>query len=275
MKLLLVFAILFLLPSSAPAQELRIASDYERALFRQRTWDECVQHYAAAADSGAEYTSISFYAAVCQANLGNFDAAFAELLSAVQHGLRAVDALHREAAFTPLQPDSRWAALVSRCQLNADRYERSLNPELLRLFEADQADRQPPIDEPAVMVRDESRRRRVLSLVRSASLVSAGDFFHAAFILQHSCLSDDYALAHRLAARASALDPWDGGKRWLVAATKDRYLGSIGKAQVYGTQYIPIDGSVVNDEERLRMCVRPFLETLDAIDRMNGRLRAK
>jgi hypothetical protein len=273
MKRFALVAVSLLWSLGASGQELRPASKYEASLFSRRAWKECVQYFDDAVLSGADYTGIHFGAAECYANLGDHPAALIRLRAAVDHGFRGATVLRTHPAFQALSSDSRWTTLVADCQRNADRYDQSLNPELSRLFGEDQADRRPPINEALAMVRDETRRLRVIALVRASALVSAGDYFHAAFILQHSCLSEDYAMAHALADKAVALDPWDGGKRWLAAATRDRYLGSIGQAQIYGTQHIPIDGSAVSDEERLRMCVRPLLETLDAIDRMSGRPR--
>jgi hypothetical protein len=53
------------------------------------------------------------------------------------------------------------------------------------------------------------------------------------FVFQHGSQPDDYLLAHVLAMTARAVEPPCG--IWIGAATLDRYLHSIGKAQVFGT----------------------------------------
>ena len=60
----------------------------------------------------------------------------------------------------------------------------------------------------------------------------------AAFIFQHGNNSEDCLFAHILAMEA-VLKGSDEAK-WIEAATLDRYLQSIGQAQVFGTQY-PLD----------------------------------
>lgn len=82
---------------------------------------------------------------------------------------------------------------------------------------------------------DASRIRQVKKLVKVGSLKRSRDLYEAAMILQHGKGSEDFLLAHILASAAA----FRGHKqaRWLSAATLDRYLHDVGKAQVFGTQF--------------------------------------
>jgi hypothetical protein len=93
--------------------------------------------------------------------------------------------------------------------------------------------------------RDAARRARVKDLLATGKIQTATDFHDAAYIFQHGENASDYLLAHILAVEAIAKG--DASSRWLSAATLDRYLQSIGKGQVFGTQYIT--GSIAPDSQ--------------------------
>ncbi|UWZ83182.1 hypothetical protein [Occallatibacter riparius] len=93
-----------------------------------------------------------------------------------------------------------------------------------------------PLDDQTLIKRDAGRRDRVRSLLAAGPLSSASDYHDAAFIFQHSDQPDDYLLAHLLAMQAVVMG--DSESRWIAAATLDRYLQSIGRKQVFGTQFL-------------------------------------
>lgn len=109
------------------------------------------------------------------------------------------------------------------------------NREMAQMFAADQGERKGDIDWDALARHDIERRRRVRELFETGALTSGPDFYAAAFIFQHGREPDDYLLAHAFAVRSLAL----GLKQaeWIAAASMDRYLLSIGRRQIYGTQY--------------------------------------
>jgi len=115
--------------------------------------------------------------------------------------------------------------------------QEAANPEMLHLFTEDQADRKDGlrIDWNAVRPRDEARRAATRKLLADGALHTGQDYVEAAFIFQHGSTEDDYLLAHTLAMVAAAKG--DPGALWIGAATLDRYLATIGKPQIYGTQY--------------------------------------
>jgi hypothetical protein len=121
------------------------------------------------------------------------------------------------------------------------------NAEVARLFAEDQADRKPkdgqPIDWKVVGPRDAARQKRIMALYREGRLQTGKDLFHAGMILQHGDKPEDYLLCHELCVAAvfksgrSEKASWLGTAKWLAAASHDRFLLSIGRAQRFGTQF--------------------------------------
>jgi hypothetical protein len=114
------------------------------------------------------------------------------------------------------------------------------NLDMQKIFDEDQKPRQNPAeltpDRWAVINREDTERRtQTAKLLADGKLHSAEDFSRAAFIFQHGSTPDDYLLAHTLAMIAAAKG--DEGSLWIGTATLDRYLQSVGKPQIYGTQF--------------------------------------
>lgn len=139
------------------------------------------------------------------------------------------------------------------------------HPELARLFTADQADRTPPPNPPrdflvGLEARDSTRRTRVAELLAAGVPRTGADFHHAAMVMQHGTRAADYLRAHELATVAAALG--HAPARWLMAASLDRFLLSIGRPQRFGTQsrfveaerrYVmePVEEGVTDDMRRV------------------------
>jgi hypothetical protein len=85
-------------------------------------------------------------------------------------------------------------------------------------------------------IRDVGRLKRVRILLENGSVATARDFRCAAILFQHGQQSDDYLMAHVLAIRAVGLG--DVSSQNLAAVTLDRYLQSIGRGQIFGSQYL-------------------------------------
>ena len=113
------------------------------------------------------------------------------------------------------------------------------NAEIAAIYAADQADRLPlgrRIDWTVVGPRDEARRARVRQMLDDGLLRAADDYYYAAMVFQHGEAPEDYLLAHAFAMAAQA-----GGRpdaAWIAAATFDRFLHNIDRAQIFGTQYV-------------------------------------
>jgi hypothetical protein len=148
--------------------------------------------------------------------------------------------------------------------------KRGFNNNVHQLFLDDQKDRgegaeQLPWDK--IAARDLERRSQVHKLLESGALKTAADFHDAAFIYQHGQTSDDYILSHVLGTVAVAKG--DATSLWISAASLDRYLQSINRPQIFGTQYLssnnspttqePYETKLVPDQLRAVLCV-PSLE---------------
>jgi hypothetical protein len=113
------------------------------------------------------------------------------------------------------------------------------NPELARLYHDDQSDRLTPggkaIDWAVVGPRDKARQERVKALYESGQLNTGDDYYHAAMVLQHGEVPEDFLLCHELCIAAII----EGNKeaRWLAAASEDRFLMNIDRPQRFGTQF--------------------------------------
>jgi hypothetical protein len=92
---------------------------------------------------------------------------------------------------------------------------------------------------------DAVRRHRTSDLLLGGKLHSSEDFREAAFIFQHGDTPNDYLMAHTLAMIAVAKG--DEGALWIGTATLDRYLQSIHRAQIYGTQFNTSGEKVTQD----------------------------
>ena len=107
----------------------------------------------------------------------------------------------------------------------------STNKELAEMVEQDQLDRlQGYIDKS----NDLARLKRVQELEKNGGLRHPLDYYNAALIYQHGISPQHYLKAHLLSKEALKRDPNLGKARWLSCAAEDRYLLSLGKAQVWG-----------------------------------------
>ncbi len=135
--------------------------------------------------------------------------------------------------FTPSPPWAEDLLELSRAvDLSADD-----NPELGEMFKADQTFRTSGenIDWSKRQLEDTERRGRTRELLLQGQIRTRQDFWHAAFIFQHGQTPEDFLMAHTLAC--AAMVKGHPQASWIAAASLDRYLGSIGRAQIYGTQF--------------------------------------
>lgn len=133
----------------------------------------------------------------------------------------------------------------------------------------------------ALAGQDALRVQQVRKRIKAGTLKSSTDLYGAAIILQHGQNADDFLLAHILASAAA----FKGHKkaRWLAAASLDRYLQNIGKAQVFGTQYRTetldreksiwtmnlLDEDLVADETRDAYDVPPLSKGMERLFELN------
>jgi hypothetical protein len=140
------------------------------------------------------------------------------------------------------------------------------NAELQSMRDADQADREPPMDEAKMqrLTRDDPKRRaRVLELIAAGVPVTGRDFQNAATVLQHGGRPNDFRLGHELSVAAFALG--DTTAKWLISRSYDRLLLHLGHRQRLATQFrgiklLPIDTVGMNDRVRALLGGRKLVD---------------
>jgi hypothetical protein len=269
--------------ASASARRSMAASFRARAeeAYGRKSYLECGQllREAAALENGDRGLT-SYNAACCFAMAGDRDRAFASLGAALDGGYRQGSQIRGDQDLSSLHGDPRWQQAVDRADANLALYLKGTNPELYRLFQEDQADREAApekINWAEVTPRDMKRRARVKAILDEGGAKVSADYYHAAMMFQHSESAEEFATAHRLALRACELDPTASEARWLAAAAMDRELMSRGQPQRYGTQFkkvngrwtlYPVDPSV-SDDERARWNVPSLAEAQQRAEAMN------
>jgi tetratricopeptide (TPR) repeat protein len=153
------------------------------------------------------------------------------------------------------------------------------NQELAEIYKNDQADRMTDdINWGEVMQRDRLRRARVTEMLDSNLVQTSNDYQNAAMVFQHGGDSASYKMAVELMQKAIELDSTTN--KWLLAAATDRYLLSIDKPQIYGTQYQKfgedepwqlgeIDTTQITDAQRIEYGVETLAEQREKVKRMN------
>lgn len=111
--------------------------------------------------------------------------------------------------------------------------------ELKKIFQADIRDRnnwehlsRKQLEQ--MRVRDQMRRVRVSEIFAEGCFKTSDDYAEAALIYQHGEVPDHYYQAFIWSNRAVALG--DNSQRQMAALAIDRYLVSIGKKQLFGSQ---------------------------------------
>ena len=128
-------------------------------------------------------------------------------------------------------------------------------------------------DSPDMTKHDAVRRKRVHEMLNEGTVRTNNDYTWASFIFQHGDTPDDYLLAHVLAMVAASRGDKVG--RWIAAATLDRYLHSIKRPQVFGTQLVPgtkgemgqgeYNHDLVSNSLRAAMCVRSYEKQVEQV----------
>jgi hypothetical protein len=222
-------------------------------------------------------------AACCHAQAGNRDAAFAQLDLAIDDGFRDRAHLDSDTDLAPLHTDPRWQRVSARLAQKSEERRKTLNAELMRLHDEDQADRSggsyEQIDWSKVGPRDQARRKRVDEIITAGGAKVADDYYHAAMVYQHGDRPEEIQRAHDLAVKATELDPKHGAAKWLAAAAEDRKLMYENKPQKWGTQYKKLDGKwvlwpvdpAITDAQREEWNVPPLAEAQARAVQMNAR----
>lgn len=286
---LLVVLLLLALPAERLHGEVETPDSLLRrgfGAYERGDFDECAELLLRYIENGGRTANNYYFAACCLARAGDRDRACRCLDQAINLGLKDLPDLDADPDLSALRDDARWPALSARYRERREAYLRTLNPDLIRMYEEDQAERTAPpesVDWAKAAPREVERRQATLALVQAGGLKAADDYFHAAAILQHGGDSTSYRLAHELALECSRRDSTHAACRWLAAAARDRYLHSTGRPQIYGTQFRyvnglwtlePIDSTAVNDVERARWHVPSLRTSQRRVEEMNREIGA-
>ncbi|MGE0076694.1 MAG: tetratricopeptide repeat protein [Bacteroidales bacterium] len=151
------------------------------------------------------------------------------------------------------------------------------NLELIEMFKNDQADRTNHIGRVMLQRNDSLREARVYELLDLNRVLTPLDYENAALILHHGEDSVTYAMAVKLMRKSLDLD--STRNKWFLAAMTDRYLLSINKPQIYGTQYKKLDNNIfvreeldstkITDAERREYKVETLAEQREKVKNLN------
>ncbi|EKT4550865.1 tetratricopeptide repeat protein [Flavobacterium psychrophilum] len=144
------------------------------------------------------------------------------------------------------------------------------NSELQKMYNEDQSSRMvKDIDWTVLSKQDKERESRVSELIKSGQIVTGKDYYNSAMIFQHGNDTIASSMAVKQMRKAIELDTTIN--KWLLAAAIDRDLLRRQKPQIYGTQYVKIDGKLrryeidttqITDKERKYYGVETLEEQL-------------
>jgi TonB family protein len=153
--------------------------------------------------------------------------------------------------------------LLFSCKVTKD------NPTLKELAEQDQKERTE--NNIHYSANDIGRYKALNQLLQKETLKTSNDYLNAGIIFQHGNTSEDYLKANEFAKKAVRLNKKNNAAKTLIAQSWDRYLRSLGKPQVYGTQrfifrnieYLEaIDTTVISEKERRQLGISTLADKL-------------
>jgi tetratricopeptide (TPR) repeat protein len=230
--------------------------------YEHGNYKKCAKYYKEAIDSGMADMTTFYNAACCMAMTGDKENAFTCLDRAIDIGYKHSNWMAQDSDLVSLHDDPRWNEVYARCKKQYDAYLKTINMQLYLLFQADQSDRfnyREGQDWGEIARKDSLRQEKVARMIDDGQLKVSDDYYHAGMIFHHGRDSTAYKIAEWLANKALEMDSTSDNARWLIAATKDRYLWSINQPQWYGTQnhllngkwtLDPIDTTAVTDTDR-------------------------
>ncbi len=154
------------------------------------------------------------------------------------------------------------------------------NQTLKNMFDEDQGTRlNDKIDWKILLKQDSVRRSEVQVMINQNKLLTTNDYYRAAMIFQHGTDSVSYKMAMNLSKKAYVVDTSNHFALLLTVTSLDRYLLSIGKPQIYGTQFMirenkwylrDFDTTIVTDNERKRYGAKTLNEIKEYLKKKNG-----
>lgn len=258
---LLLIIILTSVTQTANAEIAGIIAEAEAA-YRAGMYEKCLELYKEAIGIELQPNRVYYDAACCAALSGRDKTALDYLAFIAANGFKDYEKIKSESNLVGIHGNPRWDEILNQIELNLKDYLSRINVELYEMVQEDQRLWNLPedsVNRGAVEAADRKHREKAMEILASEGLRHPDDYFHAALIFQHGDLPSDYQMAHELARSGLTLDSTHAALRWLFALTKDRWLWSVGKAQIYGTQSTirdgrwtlePLDTMAVTDEDR-------------------------
>lgn len=280
-------ALAFTAPATISAEELPPKFREAVGLFVAGDYKACQLAFRAAvaeAPRAGLAARAAYGAACCAAVRNDVDGGFEALSLALANGYIDLDRALTDPRLEALRADSRWLHYVTLTQERQQAHQKTLDPDLMRLYferKSDRAafarERGPGVEAAAGPQQAEAEAYHARSLARQQEawrLVEAGrakqpdDAFHAASLLAESSLPAEVERATGLARQALAGNPDLLAARPLVATTIDRAQMLAGKPQKYGTQIVEEQGvwkvyavdPTVTDAERSEWGLPPLAE---------------
>ncbi len=222
----------------------------------------------------------------------DIDGGFEVLSLALDNGFIDLERALTDPRLETLRPDARWFRFVTLTEERQQAHQKTLDPDLLRLFLEQQAERgKPDSDLPATspggtpapsvggaaIERSLARRKETWDLVAAGRVKQPDDAYHAAALLVTSDRPAEVARAAELAHQALAGNPDLLAARPLVATAEDRRAMLAGKPQRFGTQFVEVDGKwqlytvdpAVGDDERAEWGLPPLAAAQARVAELN------
>lgn len=226
----------------------------------------------------------AYGAACCAAVRNDVDGGFEALSLALANGFIDLERALTDPRLEALRADSRWLHYVTLTQERQQAHQKTLDPDLMRLYLERESDRAAFARESgqgalaatgpqqaqaeAYLARSLARRQEAWRLVEAGRATQPDDAFHAASLLAESSLPAEVERAAALARLALAGNPDLLAARPLVATAVDRAAMLAGRPQRFGTQIVEEQGfwkvyavdPAVTDAERSEWGLPPLAE---------------
>lgn len=157
------------------------------------------------------------------------------LHQAAELGYRDFTFIQESKQFENILDEKNKVLLIKKVKKNHREFlsNGQVNPEIDHLYHEDQVNR---YRGSFSYYDDKERVVKVLDMHRNGMLKTAYDFHFSSVILIHGNESSDFELANKLSIEALKLDPSLLEARFIICASEDRFLRSLDKPQIWGTQ---------------------------------------
>lgn len=289
----LIIPLLIIMSLTSQAQDAATLTSRATAAYHRGAYAESAKLYTAALEHGVTNPAIVYNAACSFALSNQPELAFQYLERAIDGGYRDLDNMIADRDLTSLHGDTRWTKILDKLGAARDAYRASLGApelrdELLAMARADQEVRTRISDTgdtdiaAEVTRRDEANTARLKTIVDlygwpGKSLVGE-DGARAAWLLAQHADQDPAFQEHCLELMGKAVG--DEVSALDFAYLTDRVRIAQGRKQLYGTQFMFVDGAMVAqpieneaevDQRRHGLGLPPIAEYKRQLEALNRR----